>query len=689
MLKGIISDIKLAVVNSLLKILKTGDLKNKIKAFKKLDKMKITKEIGLILLEESTYDFGIKDGNGGISASLVSLCIKDYKKEYSEVIKKNFKKYNKECKDKVLLLLSSIDNEYALDLYGDLILKYYKEENHIPVGNLYERPQNYKYLFPKLYKALKFKDDTNNLLLLINDYLNAGVVPEVDIKKNKKLIQDNISRVFNLGLKFNFTNTSKSLQNDRYLNLRLFLELAVNIEYYVSTRKTEELLSKLYNKNDNQLKLFIIENYIRKGKKLNRLSFDEIAKDNASRYPLFDLMTIYNMSDLLPKKNMTPEKIALSDLYVNFTIINGYKELPKNIKFIEAREINNFLYYIFTFNYTYENNNNYDDTTNYIISNVGLDKYNGKKITAKFVGVSGGYSKTVVPSLVQTVNNRLLWDQIKDNEKIDDVVERIVPNLNKKIEEKEEITTDKNYKNLRQIIEEEEEKKEKEKNKFIFKFKKAVLPKKDKIKKVKKEKVVDLVDTTFEEETSKWRFSFSYVLLFLFIVFVGVSVLFNVYLEHPEYINKGDYPVTVKTVKATSIESADRFREINGHDIFNQPEEDYYVLFFKNKTRKNSYFTYINILLKNDVTVCYVDLDKEENFFLYDANDLGFVVTTDRYMKVETGEFNFYVDGKKNILEEIKSEANVFIKQEEERKKEKERQKREEAKQESKENKKE
>lgn len=688
MLNGIFSDIKLALVNSLINVLKTGDLKSKIKAFKKLDKMKITTEIGLVLLNESTYDFGIKDGNGGISASLVSLCIKEYKKEYSEVIKKNFKKYNKECKDKVVLLLSSIDNEYALDLYGDLILKYYKDETHIPVGNLYERPKNYKYLFPKLYKALKFKDDTNNLLILLNDYLNAGVVPEVDIKKNKKIIQDNISRVFNLGLKFNFTNTSKALQNDRYLELRLFLELAVNIEYYVSTRKTEELLTKLYNKNDNQLKLFIIENYIRKGKKLNRLSFDEIAKDNASRYPLFDLMTIYNKADLLPKKNMTPEKIALSDLYVNFTIINGYKELPKNIKFIKAREINDHLYYIFTFNYTYENNNNYDDTTNYIINNVGLDKYNGKKITAKFVGVSGGFSKDIIPSIVQTVNNRLLWDQIKDNETIDDVVERIVPNLNKKKEEKEEISDTKNYKNLRQILEEEEEKKLKEKNKFIIKFKKAIFPKKDKIKKVKKEKVVDLVDTTFEEETKR-GFSFSYILLFLFIVFVGISILFNVYLQHPEYINKGEAPITVKTVKASSIESADKFREINGHDIFNQPEEDYYVLFFKNKTRKNSYFTYINILLKNDVTVCYVDLNKEENFFLYDANDLGFVVTTDRYMKVETGEFSFYVDGKKNILEEVKSESDVFVKREEERKKEEERQRREETKKQTEEKKKE
>ena len=125
-----------------------------------------------------------------------------------------------------------IDNEYALDLYVDLILKYYKDSNFIPISNLYERVNSYKLLFPKLFKALKFKVLKNNILILINDYLNAGVIPDVDLKKNKKLIQDNISKIFNEALKIKFSNTSKALQNEKYLDLRFFLEIAINIEYY-------------------------------------------------------------------------------------------------------------------------------------------------------------------------------------------------------------------------------------------------------------------------------------------------------------------------------------------------------------------------------------------------------------------------------------------------------------------------
>ena len=457
MFKNIIEDIKMSKLLYLLEIIKTKDLNDKIKAFKKLDKMKISKEMGLEILECATYDYGVDDGNGGINSSLISLCMKDYHKEYSDKIKKIFKLLNEDCQNKVVFLLSSIDNEYALDLYVDLILKYYKDSNFIPISNLYERVNSYKLLFPKLFKALKFKTLKNNILILINDYLNAGVIPDVDLKKNKKLIQDNISKIFNEALKIKFSNTSKALQNEKYLDLRFFLEIAINIEYYVSNKKTNDLINELFKRNDNQLKLFILENYIRKGKDISKINLESIAKDNASRYPLYDLLTTYEKTNLMPKKYMTGEKIALSDFFINFVLINTYKELPKNIKFVKKKVINNYLYYIFTFKYTYKNNINYDTTTNYLIETAGIDKYKDKKITSTFVGISGGFNPTKEVSLIETTNNKTLWSKLENNETIDETVDRIIPEVKIEIKKtkksKEEKKNNKEFKKLEKAIE--------------------------------------------------------------------------------------------------------------------------------------------------------------------------------------------------------------------------------------------
>ena len=111
--------------------------------------------------------------------------------------------------------------------------------------------------------------------------------------------------------------------------------------------------------------------------------------------------------------------------------------------------------------------------------------------------------------------------------------------------------------------------------------------------------------------------------------------------------------------KKEIIKSAEKFREINADQIFKQ-EGTYYVLLFKYTNKKNSYFTYINKLLDYNYTIYYVDLSKEENRFLYSKNDLGFTLYDERYLKVVDGDFEFYVDEKNNILDELKSEVKTI-----------------------------
>lgn len=619
MFKKIIEDIQLARLSYLIEELKTKDLNTKFKIFKKLDKMKITTQMGLELLDATIYNFGIEDGNGGINSSLFSLCIKDYKSEYSPKILKLFPKYNDECKDKVLYLLSSIDNEDALKLYADIILKYYKDKKFIPISNLHERVNSYKILFPKLYKALKFNDYKNNLMILFNDYLNAGVVTDNDLLSNKRVLQTAISKIINDSFKFKFTNTSKGLQDEKYIETRLFLEIAINIEYYVSSVKSKNLIDKLFKGNDNQLKLFIIENYIRKQKDIKKVNLLPIAKDNASRYPLFELLSIYNLLDYFPKQYLKPEKLALSDLYINFVLINGYKELPKAFKFIKRIEIDGHLYYVFTFKYSYYENNSYDITTNYLIKEAGLDKYKNQKITSTLVGLSGGYNLKKEISLIETTNNKILWEIKKEKETIDSVIEKIKASL--KIDKKE---------NTDSIEEEKQEKKK--------------------------------------------GFRFSYILIFLFLILLLTVGAFIFFLQNPDLIridSNNKIELEKKKYLTSKIINKDKFKEINAKDIFTQPDGNYYVLFFKKKSEKNSYFTYINKLIENNYIIYYVDLSKDENKFLYNSNELNFTLTKERFLKVEEGDFSFYIDGKTNILDEF----SKYVKELEEAKKEAEKQK--------------
>ena len=122
MIKEMIEDLKLHRVSYLVEIMQKGDFDKKIDALKKISKMKITKNIGLFLIDSSKYDYGINDNNGGISSELISLCFKNYYDEYTNAIKKVFDRLDEDSKNRVVFLLSSIDNVIALQQYVDLVL---------------------------------------------------------------------------------------------------------------------------------------------------------------------------------------------------------------------------------------------------------------------------------------------------------------------------------------------------------------------------------------------------------------------------------------------------------------------------------------------------------------------------------------------------------------------------------------
>lgn len=663
MIREMLEELKLKKVANLIEIMQKQNINEKISAFTKLDKMKITKNIGLFLIESAKYDYKVEDGNGGISSSLISLCFKEYYDEYTPAIKKIFKYLKPDAQNKVIFLLSSIDNESSLELYVDLVLKYYQESIFIPVSNLFERPHLYSALFPKLYKALKFKDIRNNVLIVLNDYLNAGVVPETDLKKNKKVIQDALIKVFNEALKYNFKNTTEALSDAQYFDLRFFLEISVNIEGYVSGKRTKDLLDKLYKKGDNQLNLFILENYIKKGIDISKINLNQLAKDDASRYPLFDMLNINDRTDLIPKRYLTNKMLAKSDFYINFMIQTRYKEVPKSYKCIGERVVEGFKYYVFKFKYTYTYDNKPSDfVTNYLIHQSGLEKYANATVSKDFIGLSGGYPVDDKPSLLTFNHKRLILSKVEKNEKDEDIINNLIESIKADIEKQKNDKVKKEESTHKQ--KKKKDKKQKKEKVTKEKTKKEKI-KKEKIKHSKdKEKNIEISNKPNKEEvieTKKHSFHFSYILIFLFFVFIVLLVICVVFSYDPDIIKISKKNNTFVTSK---LDNVDMFKEINGSDIYNQAEGEYYVLLFKKGAKeKNAYYTYINQYTKNNILIYYVNLDDEKNKFLYENNNLNFTITDERFLKVRDKDFEYYVDGKSNIIKEMKSHINQISEQ--------------------------
>ena len=185
-----------------------------------------------------------------------------------------------------------------------------------------------------------------------------------------------------------------------YIDLRIFLEVAINIEYYVSNKETKTYLDKLFKTKDNQLKLFILENYVRKDKDISKASLNSIAKDNLSRYPLYSFLSYNNLQKLMPKKYSNNKELALSDLFLNFSISTGYNKVPYDFELLEEKVIDNYTYYIYKFktNFNY-NEEVLDPATDYLLKNIKIDKELINKAETTYLGFSGGYTKDD-PSLI-------------------------------------------------------------------------------------------------------------------------------------------------------------------------------------------------------------------------------------------------------------------------------------------------
>ena len=115
------------------------------------------------------------------------------------------------------------------------------------------------------------------------------------------------------------------------------------------------------------------------------------------------------------------------------------------------------------------------------------------------------------------------------------------------------------------------------------------------------------------------------------------------------------------TYKKSDISELTEFNEINGHDLYNIDDGIYYVLIYKKKDF-SEYYTYFKTLMENDYKIVYINMNNEDNHFLYEPNEFGMIISKDRFIKVNNRDFEYYIDGKDNILKELGSISNSIIK---------------------------
>ena len=627
MFKNIFNDLKLNKISYLLEVIETGEFRKKVDAYNKLQKIKLSEEAGHIIIDKATSLKQKDNEEFNIELSLLSLVFKNYYDSYSSHLLEIFKNLNTDTKYEIINILANSSEPSEIILYRTLVLNYYKELKSIPIGNISFDKDNYELIFPELYETFKVNNNRNNLLLVLSDFVNAGVVPIIHIKKYKTILQKQIINIFKEGIKYKINPNENYMGDKNYIDLRIFLEVAINIEYYVSNKETKICLDKLFKTKDNQLKLFILENYVRKEKDISKINLNSIAKDDLSRYPLYSFLEYNNLKKIMPKKYSNNKSLSLSDLYLNFSISCGYSKMPYDFELVEERVIDNLKYYIYKFKTKFNYNEEVlDPATDYLLKNIKIDKELINNAETTYLGYSGGYSED--PSLVANENKDIKFIKLDDNyEKV----------LNKLL--------------LSKIVKKEEKK-----------------PKKEEVKEEKQSKIASIINF------SRIFAFFSLIIILLFVILVLYVSNVDLFGLRKHSLNKTDI------IRAVILKPKDLFMEIGYRDIFNKEDSEYYVLFFKKKD-KSTYYEFLNVLLKNEYKIYYVDLSNKDNKVIYEANETGFTINGDTLLKVKDREYSFYINGKKNIISEFKSYVDEIKKQEEEARKQKEK---EESKQKSK-----
>ena len=621
MFKNIFNDLKLNRISYLLEIIEKQNFKQKVDAYNRLRKIKINEESGHLIIDK-VMSLKHKDiDNFNADISLLSLLFTNYYDSYSEHLYEVFNKLTDDSKTEFLNILANSNEPSVIILYRTLIYTNYKKLDNYPIGTLNKNKYNYELLFPELYDTFKTKNTRNNLLLLLSDYINLGIVPLYHLNKNKKVLQRIIIDIFKEGIKFKLNTRENFMANKEYIDLRVFLEVAINIEYYVSNKDTKTYLDKLFKTKDNQLKLFVLENYVRKGMSLSKINLNSIAKDNLSRAPLYSFLSYNNASNLMPKKYKNNKDISLSDLYINYSIYSNYSKVPYDFELLEERIVGDYKYFIYKFKTPFDYNEEIiDPVTDYLLKNIKVTDALNNNGETTYIGISGGYNKNDDPSLIESP-----LDGIKITKFTEDY-KKIVDKL---LEEK----TEKQKEDHKQEVFEEKE----EKKNVFFRI-----------------------------------FNFSKILSFFSIITILLFTVLLLYISNIDIFNLRKTALRqTNIVEAVLLKPKDLFGEINYRDIFNKDESEYYVLFFKKKD-KSTYYEYLNTLLKNEYKFYYVDLSNKDNKPIYEGNETGFVITEDTLLKVKNHDYSFYVIGKKNIIKEFKGYVEEIKEKEEAEKKAKE-----------------
>ena len=321
-------------------------------------------------------------------------------------------------------------------------------------------------------------------------------------------------------------------------------------------------------------------------------------------------------------------------LYLNFSIATSYSKVPYDFELVEERVIDGFKYYIYKFKTEFNYNEEViDPATDYLLKNIKIDKDLINNAETTYLGFSGGYSED--PSLVSKEIDGFKFT------KLDDDYEKVLDRLL-----------------LSKIAKEEPKKEEKETEQP------KVVEKKEEPKEEKVSKIASLID-------------FSRIFMFTSLLIILLFVVLLLYVSNVDLFGLRKHTLNKNNIiEAVLLKPKDLFSEISYRDIFNKEDPEYYVLFFKKKD-KSKYYEFLNILLKNEYKIYYVDLSNKDNKPIYEGNETGFIITGDTLLKVTDREYSFFINGKENIIDEFKSYTDEIKKKEEEAKKKKEKEEQE------------
>ncbi len=338
-------------VSALLSQLKDDSIAKRQNALDKLEKLQITVEDGLKIIQASKDKYPpLKYEWQDIQAKLIDICSGRPYAEYVDKLDQIFDGLGSQAKLAVYQFLTTYENERALITYLKLLDKEGGKMKRLPTGSLYDRPRFPEILFPRLLSHARNKDISDDIYLVLLNYFNSRMITENMIKDYRNSIAEDILNSANEVSLYMQEKLKGSIWDDEdYMGLRNRAGVHLDLAGYISNPRIILVLRNMMSTGDMRLKMFAALSLLRLGEGIEAEDALEIAADSEMRNWFYNGLQNIGQKEIFPVQYENQASFAESNMVDWLTYPTELGRVPDRIELMNVFEDGENVYYLFRF----------------------------------------------------------------------------------------------------------------------------------------------------------------------------------------------------------------------------------------------------------------------------------------------------------------------------------------------------